>query len=99
MWHGLAGVDGQEAPSAVNGAPRTVAEDGRMEQLKLRQGHRNIFHECTALQSRGAMRKAPVVAPLFTIFQVAWPHKIDPLARASSSGDRTCLGQAGLAGR
>eukprot|EP00955_Chlamydomonas_euryale_P080809 363475-Chlamydomonas_euryale.AAC.5 len=32
------------------------------------------------------------------LLQVAWPHKIDPLAKGPSSSGGTCLGQAGLAG-
>eukprot|EP00955_Chlamydomonas_euryale_P027467 289577-Chlamydomonas_euryale.AAC.2 len=55
---------------------RSVAEDGRVEQATLRQGHRNRkgFLGCTASQSGGTMRKAPVVAPFSIRFQVAWLH-------------------------
>eukprot|EP00955_Chlamydomonas_euryale_P061244 357956-Chlamydomonas_euryale.AAC.4 len=59
----------------------------------------DIFLGSAALHSGGAMRKTPVVAPLFGTSQVAWPHLIDPLARDPSSGGGTCRGQAGLAGR
>jgi len=49
---------------------RSVAEDDRVEQLTLWQGHRIIkdFPGMPALQSAGAMRKALVVAPLFGTF-------------------------------
>eukprot|EP00955_Chlamydomonas_euryale_P047144 353596-Chlamydomonas_euryale.AAC.6 len=78
---------------------RSVAEDGRMEQLKLRPGHRNIkgFLGCTALQNKGAMRKVPVVAPLFGTFSsylasnqlIPWPEI--PAAAAKRALDRQAL--------
>eukprot|EP00955_Chlamydomonas_euryale_P077337 362918-Chlamydomonas_euryale.AAC.3 len=45
----------------------SVAEDGRVEQLKLRQGPRNIkdFLGCTTVQSGVAMRKIPALASFF----------------------------------
>eukprot|EP00955_Chlamydomonas_euryale_P090443 364542-Chlamydomonas_euryale.AAC.16 len=50
---------------------RSVEEDGCVEQLKIRPGHRNIKHYSgmTALQSRGAMRKVPVMAPFSRTFR------------------------------
>eukprot|EP00955_Chlamydomonas_euryale_P099616 365228-Chlamydomonas_euryale.AAC.39 len=52
------------------------------------------------LQLGGAMRRAPVVAPIFSFFfQVDCLHSIDPLARDSSSGGGTRLEQAGQACR
>eukprot|EP00955_Chlamydomonas_euryale_P116403 366414-Chlamydomonas_euryale.AAC.9 len=48
-------------------ALRSVAEDGRVEQLTLRQCHRNVevFLGWTALERRGAQRKILVEALLF----------------------------------
>eukprot|EP00955_Chlamydomonas_euryale_P017830 190119-Chlamydomonas_euryale.AAC.3 len=45
---------------------RSVAEDGRVEQLKSRPGHRSNkdFYGIYTAANRGAMRKVPVVAPL-----------------------------------
>eukprot|EP00955_Chlamydomonas_euryale_P098331 365137-Chlamydomonas_euryale.AAC.7 len=58
---------------------RSVAEDDRVEQLKLRPGHRNVktFLGCTALQSGDAMMKIPVVAPLFRTASTAAEHALD----------------------
>eukprot|EP00955_Chlamydomonas_euryale_P081810 363628-Chlamydomonas_euryale.AAC.12 len=43
MCHVITGVDGSQTDPSEDGAPRSVAEDGRVEQLKnLRTGHRNI---------------------------------------------------------
>eukprot|EP00955_Chlamydomonas_euryale_P099891 365250-Chlamydomonas_euryale.AAC.3 len=60
-------LPGQDLPCSV---ARSVAEDCRVEQFKLKEGHRNTkeFLECTVLQSRSAMRRASVVAPRFGIF-------------------------------
>eukprot|EP00955_Chlamydomonas_euryale_P048735 354068-Chlamydomonas_euryale.AAC.4 len=79
---------------------RSVAEDGRVERLKLRQGHRNIedFLGCTALQFGHAMRKVPAVTLPFGTSS-SWLVTLNPLARDLSSVGGTCLGQASLAGR
>eukprot|EP00955_Chlamydomonas_euryale_P050959 354720-Chlamydomonas_euryale.AAC.1 len=67
-----------------------VAEDGRMEQLKSRPGHRNIT-DFSGMYSSAVREKVPVVAPLLGLPQVAWPHLIDPLARDTSSDGGACL--------
>eukprot|EP00955_Chlamydomonas_euryale_P033283 347468-Chlamydomonas_euryale.AAC.5 len=42
MRHIIAGVDGSQTDPSVDGAPRSVADDVCVEQLKVRPGHRNI---------------------------------------------------------
>eukprot|EP00955_Chlamydomonas_euryale_P021201 224344-Chlamydomonas_euryale.AAC.1 len=78
----------------------SVAEGGRVEQVKIRKGHRNIesgFRELYSSVIWVAMGKAPVVALLWGPSQTDSPHYIHPLVRDSSEGMRrgACKGVPG----
>eukprot|EP00955_Chlamydomonas_euryale_P064293 358929-Chlamydomonas_euryale.AAC.4 len=84
---------------------RSVAEDGRVERLKTgSQKYERHFLGCTALQSRGSMRKVLGGGTTLGAFLklrghtelIPWPEIRAAAARIAAA---PWLGQAGLAGR